>query len=171
MSEYQNRPVEINSLPQIVAVDFTPLDKNYVILSLIETAVFWCFVWIPFIIFNWFIQKFSIPIWVGPLILFLTLFSCLHSFLDAKARGYRLRERDILYKRGVWWKSRTGVSFKRIQHIDISHGPIERKLGMASIKFFTAGGSSADLRISGLPKEYAEQLRVHILEKTGISDD
>jgi len=48
---------------------------------------------------------------------------------------------------------------------------MERKFEIATIKFFTAGGALADLKISGLPKDDAETLRSHILEKTGLNDE
>ena len=51
-----------------------------------------------------------------------------------------------------------------MQHIDVTHGPLDRKFDMATIKFFTAGGAGSDLRIPGLPTERAEQLRIEILQ-------
>ena len=83
----------------------------------------------------------------------------------AKARFYALREHDVLFQHGLFWQKTTAVAFNRIQHIDLTYGPIDRKFQIASLKFFTAGGSSVDLKIPGLPEEDAEQIRALILSK------
>jgi membrane protein YdbS with pleckstrin-like domain len=54
-----------------------------------------------------------------------------------------------------------------VQHAEVSSGPLQRKYGLASLKFFTAGGSSVDLKIDGLSKERAEEIRSFIMEKAG----
>jgi membrane protein YdbS with pleckstrin-like domain len=43
---------------------------------------------------------------------------------------------------------------------------LQRRFGLASIKFFTAGGSSVDLKIAGLVAEEAERLRAFILQRS-----
>ena len=84
-------------------------------------------------------------------------------------RGYVLRDKDILFRKGVIWCSETAVPFNRIQHVETSNTPLERKFGLATLQLFTAGGSSGDLKIKGLGDDVAEQLRVFILNKAGAS--
>jgi membrane protein YdbS with pleckstrin-like domain len=89
----------------------------------------------------------------------------------AKARSYAMREHDILFQDGLFWQKTTAVAFNRIQHIDLTHGPVERKYKIASLKFFTAGGSSVDLKIPGLPEKDAEQIRTLILSKINPNEN
>jgi membrane protein YdbS with pleckstrin-like domain len=63
----------------------------------------------------------------------------------------------------------TAVPFNRIQHVETSNTPFDRRYGIATLRLFTAGGSGADLKIDGLGKKAAEKLRVYILEKAGAS--
>ena len=170
MSDFHNNPVAVEQIPQFEALTFLPLDKNYPLLNSIEALIGWLVILIPLTVLTFWFDNILVPIWILPLVSSLALLSCLYAYWSAKSRGYILREHDVLYKEGVWWRKRTGVSFKRIQHIDVTHGPVERKFNMASIKFFTAGGSLADLKIPGLPKSQAEQIRTLILENTGNTD-
>ena len=84
-------------------------------------------------------------------------------------RGYVLRGNDILFRKGVIWRSVTAIPFNRIQHVETSSTPFDRKFELATLQLFTAGGSSGDLKIDGLGKDTAEQLRVFVLEKAGAS--
>lgn len=171
MQDYQNNLVDISNLPTISELNFETLAPEYVNLSTIETIVSWLFLLIPLTIVVFVVPQIGIPLWAIPIAVCLALLSTLYSRAAAKARGFLLRDKDILYKEGLWWQKQTGVSFKRIQHIDLTHGPIERRFKLATIKFFTAGGALADLKIPGLNKYHAENLRSVIIDKTGIEND
>jgi membrane protein YdbS with pleckstrin-like domain len=84
-------------------------------------------------------------------------------------RGYVLRDKDILFRKGVVWRSVTAIPFNRIQHVETSSTPFDRKFDLATLQLFTAGGSGGDLKIDGLSTATAEQLRIFILEKAGTS--
>lgn len=170
MTNYSNTPMDIAEIPQFPSLKFNSMAKNYPLLSCLQTLFFWAVLITGLGIFVVFNQINSLPYWLFIVLgAFITL-NLFLSFYSARLMGYLLREKDILYKQGVFWKRRTGVSFKRIQHIDITHGPLERKFELATIKFFTAGGSLADLKISGLPKKDAEKIRSIILEKISLEN-
>ena len=78
-------------------------------------------------------------------------------------RGYVLRDKDILYKSGVFWQSVHAVPFNRVQHAETGSTPLDRRFRLANLTVYTAGGSGGDLRIAGLERETAERLRVHIV--------
>ncbi len=84
-------------------------------------------------------------------------------------RGYVVRDKDIVFRSGVAWRSVTAIPFNRIQHVETSSDPLDRKFDLATLQLFTAGGSSGDLKIDGLGKDIAEQLRAFILKKAGAS--
>ncbi len=84
-------------------------------------------------------------------------------------KGYVVRDKDIVFRSGVIWRSVTAIPFNRIQHVETSNTPLDRKFDIATLQLFTAGGSSGDLKIDGLGSDTAEQLRVFVLEKAGTS--
>ena len=74
-------------------------------------------------------------------------------------RAYALRELDISYKKGWLFYSHITVPFARVQHSEISQGPVDRYFGLVTLHIYTAGGSSSDLSIPGLPRDEAQRLR------------
>jgi membrane protein YdbS with pleckstrin-like domain len=73
--------------------------------------------------------------------------------------GVALDERGIAIRRGVWFQTETFVPRSRIQHTDINRGPIDRLLGLASLKLYTAGTRLASVQVEGLGHERATELR------------
>lgn len=78
-------------------------------------------------------------------------------------KGYALRTHDVAFRTGLFWRKTTILPFDRVQHAEVTQGPLQRRFGLATLKFFTAGGSSVDLKIEGLLLEEAERLREAVL--------
>ncbi len=74
--------------------------------------------------------------------------------------GYAVRDRDILYKSGVFWRSVRAVPFNRVQHTKTDSTPLDRQFGLANLSVFPAGGGAHKIR--GLGEETAERLRAHV---------
>src|SRR5690606_34653268 len=91
-------------------------------------------------------------------------FSILYSKAFHK-RKYAVREHDIIYQRGLLSNHVTIVPFSRIQHVAVYESFLARKLKLAQIQIFTAGGTAGTLKISGLEKENAEKIKAVILGK------
>ena len=72
---------------------------------------------------------------------------------------FALDEAGLRIRRGLWWRSETLVPRSRVQHTDINRGPLDRKLGLATLKVYTAGTKLASVAIEGLPAERAVELR------------
>ncbi len=90
-------------------------------------------------------------------------------FIAIPRMGFVVREKDIVYRSGVFWHKVTAIPFNRVQHVETSSSPLDRRFNLASLKVFTAGGAGGDLKIDGLGNERAEQLRALVLEKAGAS--
>ncbi len=71
---------------------------------------------------------------------------------------YRLREDDLLFRRGIMFQRQVAVPYGRMQLVDITRGPVARSLGLADLKFVTAAASTA-VTVPGLPMEEADRLR------------
>jgi membrane protein YdbS with pleckstrin-like domain len=80
-----------------------------------------------------------------------------------RGRGYRLDERVLEIKEGIWFRSLTLLPLSRLQHVDLDAGPIERGLGLASLVFHTAGTNNAIIVLPGLEAGRARELRDHLV--------
>jgi membrane protein YdbS with pleckstrin-like domain len=165
MTGFTNTQLTLDDIPAVSKVQFSELHPKYKWLYLLSTLLVLSIVIIPLMLFLIFvnIEPVHYLIWLS--ISLVVIVSFITSFFMAKARLYAMREHDVLFQHGLFWKKTTAVAFNRIQHIDLTYGPVERKYQIASLKFFTAGGSSVDLKIPGLPEENAEQIRALILSK------
>ena len=90
--------------------------------------------------------------------------------VDIPRRGYAVRDKDILYKAGVFWRSATAVPYNRVQHAETGSAPMERRFGLARLTVFTAGTTGGDLRIEGLDEATAERLRIFVVGKVRGED-
>ena len=108
-----------------------------------------------------------VPLWVFVILFAIPFLTW--PFVAVPRRGYVVRDRDIVFRQGVLFRSVTAVPFNRIQHVETSSTPLDRKFGIAALQLYTAGGSGGDLKIHGLDAGTAEQLRGFILEKAGSS--
>lgn len=77
---------------------------------------------------------------------------------QARAYGYRLREDDLVFRRGILWQRIVAVPYGRMQLVDITHGPLDRGFGIAQLKLVTAAASTGVV-IPGLTQAAAEELR------------
>ena len=75
-----------------------------------------------------------------------------HTYWLLDADGFSLRK-------GRMWHSETRVPMNRVQHLDLKRGPLERRLGLATLVIHTAGTSDSSVNVGGLPAEDAERLR------------
>jgi hypothetical protein len=75
-----------------------------------------------------------------------------------EAWGYAEREDDLLVRRGVLIRRTSVVPYGRMQYVDVTAGPLDRRLGLARITLHTAAAAS-DASIPGLPVDEATRLR------------
>ena len=72
---------------------------------------------------------------------------------------YDVGEDELGVAHGIWWQARIYVPRARIQHVDITAGPISRALGLATVTVFVGGQAGAVAVIPGLATEEADQFR------------
>ena len=80
-----------------------------------------------------------------------------------RALGYRLRDDDLVFRRGIMFLRFVAVPYGRMQLVDINRGPIARAFGLSELKLVTAAASS-HVTIPGLPEVDAEALRDRLVE-------
>lgn len=80
-----------------------------------------------------------------------------------RAIGYRLREDDLVFRKGIMFLRIVAVPYGRMQLVDINRGPIARAFGLSELKLVTAAAAS-HITIPGLPEGDAEALRDRLVE-------
>ena len=81
---------------------------------------------------------------------------------------YQLGEEEIDLQHGILTITRTLIPMARIQHVDTRRGPLQRRLGLASVVMYTAAGASG---IPGLAGPTADRLRQQIAALANTRDD
>ncbi|KRF09108.1 hypothetical protein ASH00_05500 [Arthrobacter sp. Soil782] len=77
---------------------------------------------------------------------------------QVRAIGYAERNEDLLVRQGIFFQRTMVVPYGRMQYVDVAVGPIERALGLCTLKLHTASpGTNAE--IPGLPSSEGARLR------------
>ena len=153
MNEFTNNPIDINQLPKFEEVKLKGLHPKYVNVLFFNFAFIFILAIAGFsALFFFKLDAFSYAIWAAiftAILLILVVLIVVTKFSFRK-KGYAFREHDVIYKSGLISETTTIIPFNRVQHVALHQGFISRKLGLASIELFTAGGSSSDIEIPGL---------------------
>lgn len=75
-----------------------------------------------------------------------------------RAWGYAEREDDLLVRRGVLLQRTSVVPYGRMQYVDVTAGPLDRRYGLATVTLHTAAAAT-DASVPGLRSEEAARLR------------
>ena len=114
---------------------------------------------------------YDIPWWVGLLLPFVWLTGVsllgVHSHRwpvrAYRHSSYRVDPRGIEIRRGVYWRVVINVPRSRVQHTDVSQGPLERRYGLGTLVIYTAGTDHAQVQLPGLEHGVALALREQLL--------
>ncbi len=88
-----------------------------------------------------------------------------YSFYRYNNWFFQVHDDHLEINHGVLRKISMAIPYVRVQHIDTNRGPVERVLGLASLRVYTAGSKGADMRIPGLSKSRAEQMQEELKAK------
>ena len=75
-----------------------------------------------------------------------------------RAWGYTEREDDLLVRRGVLLQRTSVVPYGRMQYVDVTAGPLDRRMGLATVTLHTAAAAT-DASVPGLLVPEATRLR------------
>jgi uncharacterized protein len=165
---FENSEVALDELPGTARVEWQPLDARYVRRLQAEALITTAIVTLALLALQMAPLPIQVrwPFWVAwLLVVAVALVLLLWPLVSVPRKGYAIRDKDILYKSGVLWQTVTAVPFNRVQHVETSSTPLDRRFRQAALQLFTAGGTDGDLKIDGMPAGVAEKLRVFILEK------
>ena len=167
---FRNPEIAIDDLPDAEDLEWENLHPRFVrrmqvqhgliaLVPLIGATVFTVFLPAPLLV--------TVLLWVLVVSFAIVFFTW--PGISVPRQGYAVRDKDIVFKKGVVWRSVTAIPYNRIQHVETSSTPLDRKFGIAALQLFTAGGSGGDLNIHGIGADVAEQMRVYVLNKVGAS--
>jgi membrane protein YdbS with pleckstrin-like domain len=127
---------------------------NVVLVALLIAACYLVFA--LFTTLPWILHLAVAVLIVVPLGLFLAWTSLYYASME-----YELRDDELSWRRGVWFRQTGIVPYSRITNIDIRQGPIMRALGISNLAVQTAGYSgqmTSEIVLEAM--EHAEDLRL-----------
>jgi membrane protein YdbS with pleckstrin-like domain len=168
MQEFTNETTEIIDLPRFEEVKLNRLQAKYFKVMLLNFSLFFllflvgCFILLFLNPFHWTnYLNYTITLFV----FVLSGFGFFFIKLNFKKKGYAFRTHDAIYKSGLISETTTIIPFNRVQHVALHQGFFSRKLGLASVELFTAGGNSSDIKIPGLLLEDAQKIKNLVSKK------
>ena len=138
-----------------------PVERAY--RSVLRTI--YALVWLPFLVGALVLDNFALEgqplrgVATGVVLLLMILVVGFAPQRIWRRLGYRLGERQLRITKGWLWHTDTVVPFVRVQHIDVSRGPLDKLFGTASLIVHTAGTHNSVVSLPGLAPERALDLR------------
>ncbi len=157
---------------------FQPLDPNSIQADMISSLVFTCVIAVVAVaadVTAWFNVGFTTVFWCiagGGLafVALLAILAVLWPRWDYQRTSYRVDEMGLEIRRGVIWRHQLSVPIGRVQHADVSQGPLQRMFGIATLTVHTAGTQNSSVALEGLSHDLAIQLRDLIVHQRGEYD-
>lgn len=162
----ENVQIDISTLQASRNINFEAISPKYFIVVCIRTGIFLLFVLTAIVAFFLF-DKLSM---MQLLSISGTVFSILIIYLlitkqTFKYRGIAVREHDVIFRSSFINVVETLVPYKRVQHVKLKRGLIEKAFGLSELIVFTAAGGAQNLSIAGLEMENAEQIKSYIIDR------
>ncbi len=170
MQAFTNSTIDLDTLPKYEEVPLTRLDPKYWRIIVINLIVFLAFIATGItlvIVFKNDLQT-NWMLWGGLFIAFAAFLFLIYR-ASFKRRGFALREKDVLYKSGIIAETTTIVPLNRIQHVALNEGFLSRMFHLGSLQIYTAGGSSGEIKIAGVPIEQAKAIKETLVQRLVIN--
>ena len=98
---------------------------------------------------------------VGAALALVLLLATLGGCIGARLRHqrWRLDAEGLWLRNGRLWQRETRVPLSRVQHVDLKHGPLERRYRLATLTVHTAAVHLSGITVRGLDRADAQRLR------------
>ena len=166
MENFTNETIDTKILPRFEDVLLTPLQPSYMKIIWFNIIIIFTIIAIAAGLVFYFIEDSRIA-WLPAAIAYIIaiMLTIVLSVAGFKNRGFAFRSHDAIYRNGIIATTTTIIPYNRVQHVALHEGFLSRKLGLASIEIFTAGGDKSDIQIPGLEKEHAERIKQLLMGK------
>ena len=139
--------------------DWRPVSPN---LARMRRVVLWVLVPVGLLAVVAAAMMFSMPLWLSAFLVVTLLaagaFGTVGIGRNARAWGYAERDQDLYITHGVLFRELIAVPYGRMQFVDVTSGPLERRYGLSTVHLHTASPKT-NARIPGLPADDAARLR------------
>jgi membrane protein YdbS with pleckstrin-like domain len=164
-------PVPPSTVPSIVDGEEHPVDPRSVrvariiavpvillisMVPLILITIGWATGGIPSVVY--------LPLLGGLLTIVGLLLGFTYAWTAARHRHlrYRVDDKGLRIRRGVFWRKVILIPTSRVQHTDVSQGPVQRSFELAALTVHTAGTEGASISLAGLEHGIATRLCDHL---------
>lgn len=166
MEQFTNNTIDIKQLPRFETVAFQKLQPSYWKVVVINSILFFGILAAIIVVLDYLVEdsvNYAPFLWItlGILIVLTFVFSRI-AFVK---KGYAFREHDVLFKNGIIATNTIIIPYNRVQHVALHEGWLSRYFGLAQVEIYTAGGSSSDIKIPGIEKEQAENIKQLLMGK------
>jgi membrane protein YdbS with pleckstrin-like domain len=113
---------------------------------------------------RWWVHGFDLFLYVlagasATIVMVTTWFAIFWPIKTFRRTRWQVGDAGLEIQKGVVWRHQMVVPLSRVQHADVSQGPIQRLFGLGSLTVHTAGTSNASVELSGLNHDIAVQVR------------
>jgi uncharacterized protein len=110
----------------------------------------------------------AIAFWIAWPLLLATMIVTVWRYPPARYRHLRycVDDAGITIWDGVFWRTWSALPRLRIQHTDVSQGPLQRRYGVATLKLYTAGSRFTRIELPGLEHAVAVALGNRLQRQT-----
>ncbi|WP_294821101.1 PH domain-containing protein [uncultured Flavobacterium sp.] len=166
MEDFTNETIDTTNLPRFEEVELTPLQASYINVVRFNIAVTFSFIAIGAGAGFYFIEELH-PYWLPVAITYsaILLLTIIIATVRFRNSGFAFRKHDVIYRSGAIALTTTIIPYNRVQHVAIEEGWLSRKLGLAEVDIFTAGGQKSDIQIPGIDKGQAERIKQLLMGK------
>jgi membrane protein YdbS with pleckstrin-like domain len=166
MEQFSNETIDTAALPKFEETQLTPLHRDYKKILFFNIGLVFFTIAVAAGLAIYFVEgtkDYWLPIVIGYIIIAaVTIIVTLISFRN---KGFAFRNHDVIYRSGAIVLETTIIPYNRVQHVTLHEGILSRRLGLATIEIFTAGGINSDITVPGIEKEHAEKIKQLLVGK------
>lgn len=101
----------------------------------------------------------------------LFFFAQVHPQWAFERTRWALTDEGFEILRGIVWRHHIAIPAARVQHVDVSQGPLQRIYDLGTITLHTAGTANASVELGGLEHAVALRLRDELVRQKEMLDD
>lgn len=167
---FENPIVNLNEIPKSEDVSFVALHHDYGKIVRFNSA-FTLILGIAVAAAVFFLTDKEEKKYVIAAVLVLSMLLSIFPLLSYRRKKYAFRLHDVLFKKGLFYKTIHISPYIRLQHVVIRQSWLAKRLGLATLSLYTAANNHSDISIPGLTLEEAERWKSFLLNRLQDLED